>query len=196
MKLHSALFDEVDVDGEIHDLERDDFCLSSHDILDGVPPYFDRVDAVYSEPSWRQGYDEFKDRVGEDTEKKEYIKYLRSIERVVKELGVPAYILVGNHAMDYLSPNDYWPIHYKEHNYDCSLVLYNGASVPKEELSNKDVISLVTDRYDAIGDFSCGYGNLAVKAKQKGKVFVGTDINAKCLYFISKEIYGVEVNQK
>jgi len=156
------------------------------DLTKGMNEHFLKADAVYSEISWKVGYDVFAERAGKVAGVDEWVDYLVKVREVIDSLGVPAFVTGGKAMEKFFRPCGVHKI--KLHDYDSFLFLFNGASVPDSVVDNDDVIDFVVKKYGVVLDFSCGYGNLAKVALLNGKRFVCSDINGKCVYYLAKSL--------
>lgn len=186
---HSALHDELDVQGELQEYLADGSIVFAHDLTKGVDQRFALAEAIYSEPAWKDGYGKFIERAGVDSDPTYagYLRYLYAIRSTIRELGVPAYIIMGKHMIKYLQPECTRPV--MLHGYECLLGSYNTVYVPNAH-TNDDVLAFVAKYYDNVLDFSCGYGNTARAVKASGRRFICSDINPKCVYYVAREVMG------
>lgn len=86
-----------------------------HDISKGISPRFKKADCIYSEPAWRHGYKKFMQR-SNTTDFPPYKDYLLNQEKVVKELGIPAFILCGADMLRTLKPQWVQDIYFYPYN--------------------------------------------------------------------------------
>lgn len=186
---HSALHDELDVQGELQEYLADGSIVFAHDLTKGVDQRFALAEAIYSEPAWKDGYGKFIERAGVDSDPTYagYLRYLHAIRSTIHELGVPAYIIMGKHMMKYLQPGCAHPV--MLHSYECLLGCYNTPYVP-DARTNDDVLAFVAKYYDNVLDFSCGYGNTARAVKVRRRHFICSDVNPKCVYYVAREVMG------
>ena len=182
---HSALQEPLKVLGELDFYESKGSVVVCHDISKGLNPYYRDVDAIYSEPAWRDGYEKFMQRAGVGNGS--YSEYLRGILRVIQELSIPAYVVIGKHMVSILKPPKV--IDVKLRGYQCLLGVWYGEDPGKIE-TNKDVLEFIGRTYERVLDFSAGYGNVAKVMLSHGKKFVCSDINRKCVYYIAKNLMG------
>lgn len=187
---HSALKPELPVGGELERYESSGSLVFCHDISTGMSPEFTRVDAIYAEPSWRAGYGIFMARAG--IAGRGFSLYLEGMLSVIKYLRAPSYLLVGKHMLKVLEPPEVVPTHI--HGYPCFLGIWyaDAASIRSaiEGQATAEALSYVADRYARVLDFSCGYGNTAGAMRSRGKSFVCSDVNKKCVYQIAKDYMG------
>lgn len=186
---HSALHDELPVDGTLDYYETPQGLVFQYDLTQGIHPRFRRAEVVYSEPAWKDGYAKFAQRAGVPTDPSYagYLRYLATIDSIINELGVPAYVVLGKHMLKWVHPEYTQSINL--HGYECLLgIWHTHESVPGH--TNDEVLAWVADRYGTVLDFSCGYGNVARAMTERGKQFICSDLNPKCIYYIAREIMG------
>lgn len=177
--------------GELDEYWANGSVVFACDLTKGMQPRFRRAEAIYSEPAWKDGYAKFIERADADTDPTYagFLRYLHSIRMTVYELGVPAYIIMGKHMVKYLKPEHARSV--MLHGYECLLGVYNTSEI-SEGRTNDDVLNWVADNYDCVLDFSCGYGNVAQAMSERGKHFICSDINPKCVYYVAREIMGYQ----
>lgn len=187
LEYHSALRQELAIDGELDYYEKDGSVVFKHDITNGCHDVFWRADVIYTEPAWQHGYEIFANRAGIN-QPKPYKEYLLAIKDVIETLSVPAYVVMGRHMVRILRPE--CTAELRLHGYKCLLGIYNAdpINVPNNTAALQHVAQ--NPDYRCILDFCCGYGNTAAAALRAGKKFVCSDFNAKCVYYIAKEIMG------
>ena len=189
---HSALKDDLKIDGELDRYEFNGSVVLCHDITTGIHPSFRSADVIYSEPSWKDGYEKFQDRAGSLGDKSYYgfIVYIESIKKVIEELKIPTYLIMGKHMQKRLNPD--LTMNIMLHAYKSVLGVWN-AEFP-EVKTNQDVLKSISEKYSCALDFSCGYGNTAVAMLRHRKQFICSDVNKKCVYYIATEIMGRKKN--
>jgi len=163
------------------------FC---HDINKGMHEHFESCDIIYSEPFWKNGHDTLY--------KKNMIKYSFSElqERINYEINVfqkPTILVVGKNALKHYS--NYSIIGTVIlHNYPSQVIAWNcDLNIPVKNkrgfmFNNYDLMDLIVEKYSCIGDFMCGFGNLPLKAFNKNKSFVASDIDTKCISVLNNRI--------
>jgi hypothetical protein len=193
---HSALQDDLDLP-ELSFYESAGSTVFQHDLTAEIPEIFRTVDVIYSEPAWRAGYEVFQER-SKPTTVSTFKVYLEAIKKFIATLNKPTFMIIGKHMLKALMPNDgYYEIMLNK--WEAILGLWNIDEVTFDALNmegglinNNNVIDFVVTRYNIIGDFSCGYGNVAASAVKNGKKFVCSDLNAKCVYYIAKNYMGYD----
>jgi hypothetical protein len=196
---HSALRPDLPLTEELSYYESNGSVVFQHDISKGIiSPHYKNVDCIYSEPAWRAGYEVFKKRSGSIVSST-FEDYLGAIKKFVETLNKPTFLVIGKHMLKALAPNEgYYEI--KLHKWNALLGLWNIVGEEFDALNkimcggqiqnNKDVMNYVIGRYNIIGDFSCGYGNLVSYAVMNNKKFVCSDLNAKCVCYVAKNYMG------
>ena len=188
---HSALHDEMPVEGQLDEYEALQGLVFQCDLTQGIHPRFRRADAIYSEPAWKDGYAKFARRAGVPTDPSYagYLRYLNAIDSIIHELRVPAYVVLGKHMLKWVHPERTQPV--ALHGYEALFgIWFDDREIPGR--TNKDMLAWVADSYDCALDFSCGYGNLAQAMVERGKRFICSDINPKCVYYVAREIMGYQ----
>lgn len=182
MEYHSALRDELDAE-PCQRYENKHGVAFVHDLTeDYFPDEFFRADVVYSEISWTQGFDVFQERAGNAENKGMVYKYLLNVKRCIEELDVPGYIIGGKRLMRLLKPEDIHKVYWEFHGIQVYALLFNGADLPRYETKTQmDVLGFVAKNYGCVLDYSCGYGNTALKCIDEGAEFVMSDVNPKCI---------------
>lgn len=178
LKYHSALKDELDLK-ELDFYKKENKIVFKHDINDGVHKLFYNADCIYIEPAWRAGYEKFLKRAG--TTSCSFNGYLDNIKNTIRKLEKPAFVVAGKHMLKRLDADSVKEI--KLHGYSSYLCIYN-YDVNYEFNTNYDVIKWVSNEFDCVLDFCCGYGNTLMGFDK----FIASDINGKCVYYVAKNI--------
>lgn len=161
-----------------------------HDISKGISPRFKKADCIYSEPAWRHGYKKFMQR-SNTTDFPPYKDYLLNQEKVVKELGIPAFILCGADMLRTLKPQwvqDIYFYPYKDSK-NFKIAVYN---YPQFKFgSDHELLGILAEKFNTILDFNCGYGNLIPFIREKGKHFIFFRYLRSCRIKSSKGLHGL-----
>jgi len=184
MAYHSALKPELPIISELDFYSDNNNLVFRWDITQGMHETFTHADAIYSEPSWKQGYSKFLHRAG-IVQNNQFTDYLTAIRNVILTLQKPAYIIAGKHMLKKLAPAQIGRI--KLHGYDSYVALWFIDAIPNT-CTVPALLDYVCTQHSTILDFCCGYGNVASKAKH----FVCSDVNAKCVYYVAKNFMGYE----
>lgn len=180
-----------------------------HDIVSKeIHPFFKDAEAIYSEPAWPAGYAIFCERANKTIIRGlDYSSYLLSILSVVYALKVPTYLIIGARMGKLIDSliGDYIPDLDIDWTFPTKILGYRAyvltAFLTQDQINNlldqqcniknnTDIIEHVTSNHDHILDFSCGYGNIVESAMRKGKKFICSDFNGKCVYYVASELMG------
>jgi len=193
---HSALDKGmVEIEGEIQMHQSDDGCYAfEYDIFEGVHDYFKKADVIYTAPAWRHGYEKFYERIGKEIPpERTYQRYLQVTEKVVKELDIPAFLMGGTHYLNYIQPDNAYPIKFR--NKDIYMMVYGDVDYPKgPKKTIFELAEILAEReeYEVYLDFFCGYGKFVEVFYEHGNSFVASDFNPKCIYKLVEDIFGKE----
>jgi hypothetical protein len=187
---HSALKDDLKIDGELDHYESGGSIVFCRDLTAGTHPTFRSADVIYSEPSWKDGYKKFQARAGSLSDGSYYgfLTYIENIKKVIEELKIPSYLIMSKHMQKRLNPDFVMDV--VLHSYKSVLGVWN-AELP-EVKTNQDVLKLISEKYSCALDFSCGYGNTAKAMLGRGKQFICSDVNKKCVFYVATELMGKE----
>lgn len=167
--------------------------LFQHNILDGMDERFHNAEAVYSEPAWPGGYEQYMQRVGAES-MPGYEHYIGIQERIIRELDVPAYLMGGRQHLSYLNPDDGHEFYFdlQDTDFDAWMYCYNGASEyfdPYEVETGHELLTAVTDSHDWLLDFNCGMGRVARWMVEREKNYICSDVNGRCIHRIAADLY-------
>ena len=176
---HSAHGNENNNLKDINYYENNGCVTLKHDLNNEIPKIFKKCDCIYSEPAWRTGYKLFKKRA--NVKNFEYKDYMNSIQKVINELNVPTFIIGGKHMLKYLKPNHILNIKFNGVFY-AMLLQWNTELI--EVNDNLEIIDYLSNKYNTVLDFSCGYGQHLLKFNN----FIASDFNGKCIYQVAKSI--------
>lgn len=151
------------------------------DVCNGMNEEFKSANCIFVEPSWMKGYHKFTN--GTIAENSTFRQYLNGIQSIIKSLKVPTFLLCGKQVCQMLKPDFTMQIYFLYHDYITEMAIWNvKENLPfQNEVQARDYIS---QKYDYILDFSCGYGSIADPAIQKGKHVILSDINTDCIEYI------------
>ena len=171
-------------------LERADFpdgVAIRNDIMIGdLPNEFAKCDCLYSELPWRKGFYEFDKRAG--IWGRDYSDFLAAVRRHIEAGNKPAVIVTGVHAVKRLAPH---MICETQLNGENMLALVWNMRVPVSGDTHR-VLQTLTENFDCIGDFCCGYGGTGMAARRAGKQFVMSDHNGSCIRYVADKLGPVE----
>lgn len=156
----------------------DKVTVFKHDVCSGAHELFKNADVIYSETAWRQGYNKFTaGTIAQDTTFNEYIDSLKGI---IRELGIPAFLVVGASFIKRLEPDKVVDITFKIHNYPHAKIAvynYDGDLDVKDEYELREFIG---KHWKTVLNPCCGYGNI-IETSEKA---ICSDINDDCLNYI------------
>jgi len=184
--IHSFRSPELSTKTGITSVNKDGCCAFLQDITVGLPKIYSKCDILYSEPSWLRGYDIFKARAGEVVGT--FQEYLLSISRIIRDSKIPVILLCGKQSLKKFPP----------HTSELPVMLNGygetayawGIDISRYAVrTNEDLLGLLAWSYDCVGDFSCGYGVAGRIFREHGKKFVMSDINEKCITYISEWLH-------
>jgi len=173
------------------------FCYDIMEDMTGpLPSEYNGCDVFYIEPPWRAGFQVFNDRVKTTAAHGySFTDFMRRIAYLILGIDAPVIVVWGKEAKRYL-PNTNQTIK-AIHNGDPALgYCYNLDKGTYERLfpeigrdrSSKDIIEILATEFTRAGDFVCGYGNTGRIFRSYGKEFVLSDMNPKCIGYISEHI--------
>lgn len=167
-----------------------------YDISVGViPQEMEEADVLYSDLPWVGGYKKFLERAGVEGAPK-YQTFLYAVRWAIEMAGKPAVMVTGKHAIQYLCPESGRDI--KLNGRDAVALLWGFGPeqqrrVEQEEeiVTAYDLLVWLAERFYCVGDFCCGNGRAGEVFAWFGKRYVMSDINARCIGYISDRVKGV-----
>jgi len=158
-----------------------------HDIMKGLPGKYWDCDILYAEIPWRQGYEKYNKRARIEIRK--YEDFIYMIKEVADSTDIIMVIVDGKEIARKLVFSQALKV--TLNGYGSLALVFNGKldkeGIP-EGIDVEDLLGILAQRYDRIGDFNCGYGNSGRIFLEHGKTFVMSDINPKCIGYISENI--------
>lgn len=185
-KYHSALKEEHFTEYGISYLERDGNKVFKMDVIDFNFDEYQNCDVLYSEPAWLDGYEKFLIRAG-CKDKSGYKDYIESLSKIIELSKCPVVMIIGKHAIKNL-PNYSSSVNIKIHGYKTFAYGWRINLSNYDIITNYDLINELAKIFYHVGDFNCGYGNTGLIFKKYGKNFTMSDINEKCVTYISKYV--------
>jgi hypothetical protein len=153
-----------------------------HDLATGLPEHYQFCDVLYCDPPWANGFDEFNRRAGVD-DGRTYRQFMGAMAGALETVTQPAFIVTGRHALKMLpKPAQVVPIQLNQ--YASVAIVYN-TEISSTPGTATELLRLLAQSYDSVGDFCCGYGRTLKAFHRQGKPFVGSDINAGCIGYIA-----------
>lgn len=142
---------------------------------------FKECDVIFSEISWRYGYGIFNERA--ENSPNNYTDYLNNIQKLIKELGIPSFVVCGKPVAKYFAGAKAYPISIRTSGtnmHGCQLYVWNYNYLYQFK-DTKELIAFLSKTFEKCLDFSCGYGEHLLMFKD----FIGCDINKDCLTYLS-----------
>lgn len=169
-------------------LFKDNVVLFKHDITSGIHHNFYKADCIMLETSWRHGYNKFRNNtIACNTT---FGEYVRSVIGICKALNVPSFIVIGKSMKaDFERAGfTFQDIKFKQHgNYPSVLAKYNFHDFVDVE-NEFELRDFVSDKYDAILDFNCGFGSILNYSLPKNKLAILSDVNDTTLLYIKGKL--------
>jgi hypothetical protein len=174
------------------------FCYDiMQDLQSGLPEHFDSCDVLYLDPPWRSGFKVFNDRV-DSTPSQQYTfkDFRKRVAELVDSSDVPVVLIWGKGDADHLPKSN----HTQDIilNGNPAVAYYYGVGSALRQQSGEqvaiptteDIIRLLAQSFDRVGDFVCGYGNTGRIFAENGKSFTLSDMDPLCIGYIEQEIEG------
>jgi len=120
--------------------------------------------------------------------------YIRSISEIIQRVEIPVVLICGKQSLRRFPVhtselpvrlNGHW-----ETAYAWSMDISSFQTRLHDFKTNEELLGCLAEIYNYVGDFSCGYGIAGRIFKQNGKKFVMSDINEKCITYISEWLNG------
>jgi hypothetical protein len=162
-----------------------------HDILDGYSSEFDPCDIIYAEAPWPAGAKVFDKRAG--VGERRFSGLTKSLSEVITSLTTPIILITGGWGLTSLPKPDSMlksriPTDGVGALEECYIFGYR-TEIPEFD-RRTGLIPVLATKYDCLGDFFCGYGNVALEAHKQGKRFIVSDYNAECIGYIAQYFSG------
>lgn len=172
--------------------EADGNIAIAHDITKGILPEYQNADVIYSEPCWRAGYEKFASTVGVK-QRLPYNDYLQIQSNIVRNLGIPAFIMSGVSMIKHLKADAVVDIWFEQHDCPAYINVYNAdKSIINGCKTNEDVIDSLCQKFNVILDFNSGYGNICEHALKYGKHFICTDLCPTAIEYVAINHMGMK----
>lgn len=150
------------------------------DVSRGVPREFEDCDVLYADPPWPHGYDEFSRRAGGAAGS--YGDVLVVLRDYCARVAIPVVLVTGTRAALLLKPHATAPVRLPVG--DAVACLWR-LPAWTETRRSIDVIDGLARRHEVAGDPFCGYGTTGRIFAEAGKRYVMSDLNPRCVGFIS-----------
>jgi hypothetical protein len=157
---------------------RGDSPVFVHDLFDGYRSEYDRVDVLYTDLPWAHGYGTFEDRAGIPLPRT-YRSFLGAVGRFLGVAHRPAVLVTGKQSQRHLPMAD-----------SLCQVRLNGASaialgywcdLPEILPTTEELLALLLELHESLGDFCCGYGRSLLPFLRAGRRVVASDYNPACI---------------
>jgi hypothetical protein len=160
-----------------------------HDIMDPYPEIYNECDFIYGEPPWIHGAKVFDKRAGISGRK--FTDLTARISELVETLTMPIALTAGAWGLKMLPKADAVvktsvkgsPLSF------CWIFYYRMDALEDKGLG---IIDQVVSNYNVVGDWFCGYGNLAMEAYKQNKRFIVSDYVPECIGYIGRTIDEME----
>ena len=192
IKYHSSLAGYKQNTSHISTYFKSDLCtVFQHDICvqDTLPSEFLKCDILYVEIPWKKGFDVFNERA-EIKDKRTYHLFLNHLSKLILNTGTPIIILGGKESNKLLPEPASQQILINSHlntNYPFIANIYHLDSIPNFS-ATEELFDWMSEKFNCIGDFMCGYGTTGREFIKKGKTCVLSDYNKYCVGYISEHI--------
>ena len=185
---HSALSKELSGIPDGNMLRVGNSYVFCHDIKNGADILHRNADVMYSELAWSAGHEKFNERANSITS---YEEYIAGINDCIFTLKVPTFIIAGKKEGKYLTSVNRQEFNSSINGAKAVLYCYNiDADMDFSDFKDIEVLDYISNKYRAVCDPCCGYGRAGKIFAQKGKSFIMSDYNKKCVGYIIKEMEG------
>lgn len=158
-----------------------DIAFKSDIVKNGLDMRYNTCDLLWAEIPWRAGHEKFNSRAGKTGE--DYKEFMFALQQIVIENNKPMVIVCSKTEVKNLFAEKVVDI--TLNGYPAKAILYNGADL-QIGLDYREAYEVMAKRYNRVGDFCCGYGNIGMVFKKHGKNFVMGDINGLCIGYIQE----------
>jgi hypothetical protein len=139
-----------------------------------------QVGCIYCELPWPQGWPVFHERAGV-APAGSYADYVAAVARLLARFAKPSFIVCSKAAAAVLAQHPARPIGL---NGDRAWLAASYVEDVPDAVTTEALLTLLGGQYPSVYDFGCGYGN----ALHGFGFFVGSDIDCKCLDYISRTL--------
>lgn len=160
-----------------------------HDVMAGeLPDAYLACDVLYADLPWKSGFDEFNRRASID-DGRTYTDFLIAVDDQVREMGRPAVLTTGKHAIGVLQPDATAPVALSWLNMQAGTAALYGIDLPGNAdgsiTTTHSLLHSLARRYGCVGDFCCGYGLTGRVFAAARKRYVLSDHNPACIGLIA-----------
>jgi hypothetical protein len=169
---------------EYEDVRRGNVALW-HDVTLGLPIQMYACDVLYSELPWKDGYAEFNRRADAAINRRPlnrltYEEWCYRLSVTLARWDRPFVLVAGRAALRHMAAEWVAPC-----DLNGSTAVAFGAGLPAiHRRTADDVLASLADRYQCVADPCCGYGRSARAFAERGKSFVVSDHNPRCIGYI------------
>jgi hypothetical protein len=163
-------------------------CLAFvHDLMAAsqLPGEYIVCDVLVTDLPWQKGYETFNERAGVD-DGRTYGTFMARISEIVESTSVPLWLITGKHALAKLPQPDA-ALFMQLNEDDAIAVGYRpGTEVERSYGVAPEFLHALSQHYDVVGDFCCGYGRTARVFLRAGKRAVVSDFNPQCIGYVAE----------
>lgn len=157
-----------------------------HDVMSGLPSEFDECDVLHAHLPWRHGFAGYNQRAGV-TDGRTYPAFMAAIRSIMDAEKRPTVLVTGRHAARFLpTPSQMLPVSMPVRDGQPAIAYVYNAVLHQDWERTDELLQHLAERYDAIGDFCSGYGWAAKAFAERGKRFVMSDFNPRCIGYIAE----------
>ncbi len=189
MDYYSFRNDYKNTNNELFYYKHNSNIIFKHDLTAGIPKIYNKCDLLYTEPSWLVGYKIFCKRANMVPygDYKKYISMLSNLTYGKKTIVM----IIGKSAIKNMNQN-YSKIRVKMNNYWETAYGWNIDLSKYNESKSFEFIKQLSNDYNNVGDFCCGFGNTGRIFKENGKNFIMSDISGEVVYKTAIELMDYE----
>lgn len=181
---HSALLKPVTNLPIVRSIEKDGSHAFAADIFNGLDSRFSLCDVLYVEPPWQKGFQTFEQRAGVSSDERTYPNLIAHVAKIIKESQIPVVLVTGKHALSHFPPPlSTFASFIPEHSSNVVVNTYGHYIPLAYQKTTDDTLNYLSDTFNCVGDFMCGYGKTARAFYEKGKRFVASDYNMHCISY-------------
>lgn len=183
MKYHTAIGNKLNEQfEEIERFENEKIIAFAHDVTSkDIPVEYLNCDVLYTEIAWRLGIEKFNQRA---RIKNTFEEYCKGVVKFILTLEKPTVIIAGVNDRRWLPNTQYYFTTYLNKG-KCVAYIYN-FNIKSEHRTTEEILEELSNTFDYLGDFCCGYGNSSIPFIKKGKKAVMSDYNKSCIGYIKQ----------
>jgi hypothetical protein len=186
MAYHTALKGGKLEDAEpVNSFTYGDSIAFQHDIFDPYPEIYKKCDIIYFDPPWREGAKIFDERVG--ITNRSFEQLTGRISELILQIDTPVILSCGKWG-EKLLPEPDWAVETNLKGTVGQCFVYGYRTSYMGFSYGKDLLPLIAQKYNVLGNWFCGYGNVAFEAIKHNKNFIVSDYNPKCIGYIKSQL--------